>query len=93
MAESKHQKMYKNSPTLETDETGKKYIKKNTPQETEGEKDDMAPDSVMYNRHIGEVSDMHDRHLTERKDMVKRHMDEMKKSASSGTEETEVEGD
>lgn len=90
----KHEKMYANSPTLETDENGKKYIKKG-PSEAEKETartsdgtqgTPITEQGSMYERHMEEVSDMHDRHLTERKDMVKRHMKEMKKSMPEESE-------
>lgn len=90
MAEPKHKKMYANSPTLETDSDGKKYIKKNSPNEAEKKTSEVnsgtdgmqqTEHGPMYDRHMKETSDMHDRHLEERKDMVKRQMKEMKKMA------------
>lgn len=97
----KYEKMYKNSPKIDTDESGKKYIKKGpseaeeksarTSDGTEGVK--MDEHGPMYERHMKETSDMHDRHLDERKDMVKRHMKEMKKATPDGEEMIEkVEG-
>lgn len=92
----KHEKFYKNSPKLESDENGKKYIKKGGPSEAEKETartsdgtqgTPVTEQGPMYERHMEEVSDMHDRHLTERKDMVKRHMKEMKKSMPEESEE------
>lgn len=101
MAEPKHKKMYANSPTLETDEDGKKYIKKNSPNDAEKRSSEVnsGTDGIqktehgpMYERQMQELSDMNDRHLSERKDMTKRHMNEMKKATpddegESGEEE------
>lgn len=82
----RHEKMYKDSPKLATDESGKKYIKKGPTEaekktaRTEDGTEGMAEQGPMYERHMKETSDMHDRHLAERKDMVKRQMKEMKKA-------------
>jgi len=91
----RHEKMYKDSPTLASDEDGKKYIKKSP---TEAEKktarvsdgtEGMAINEhgPMYERHMKEISDMSDRHLAERKDTTKRHMKEMKKAAPENGED------
>lgn len=97
----KHEKMYANSPTLETDENGKKYIKKNSPNEAEKKTSEQSSGTdgmaitehgPMYDRHMNEVSDMHDRHLAERKDMTRRHMKEMQKiSPKDGSESGDAE--
>lgn len=89
----KHEKMYANSPKLETDEDGKKYIKKGP---TEAEKksaevndgtDGMQKHEgmPMENRHAMERRDMHNRHETEhsmqkgdKKEMHGRHEKDMK---------------
>ncbi len=105
-AEPKYKKMYKDSPTLATDESGKKYIKKGpTEAEKKASEVNAGTDGIpvtehgpMYERHIKEVSDMQDRHLAERKDITKRHMKEMQKmkpaEESTGKEEIErIKGD
>lgn len=94
-AEPKYKKMYKDSPTIASDENGKKYIKKGP---TEAEKktartSDGTEGSAInehepvYERHMKELSDMSDRHMSERKDMTKRHMKEMKSMAPSEDDE------
>lgn len=97
MAEPKHKKMYANSPTLETDESGKKYIKKNSPNAAEKKTSEVnsgtdgmqiTEQGPMYERHMKEISDMSDRHLAERKDITKRHMSEMKKNTPSDEVDT-----
>ncbi len=91
----KHEKMYANSPTLETDENGKKYIKKNSPNEAEKKSAEVNDGTdgmkVHYERQLKELSDMSDRHLAERKDMTKRHMSEMKKSTPAETGADEID--
>lgn len=71
----KHEKMYANSPTLETDKDGKKYIKKNMPTEAEKKTSEQSAgiDGIqkhesgmpMEVRHSMERGAMHTRHETE----------------------------
>lgn len=74
----RHQKMYRNSPTLETDENGKKYIKKNTAAKDENSGatlESVLPPEIqqkqskerndMFVRQQQEFMEMHSRHLTE----------------------------
>lgn len=94
--ESMSDKMYKNSPTLETDDSGKKYIKKNEPtaDQKESARVSDGTDGLVHERHTKELSDMYDRHMSERKDMVKRHMTEMKKlgpANPAGSGEAEIQ--
>lgn len=75
----RHKKMYAHSPTLETDENGKKYIKKNSPTPAEKKSaqvsdgtDGLMADQIrnnekekfaLYQKHINEYMDMHTKHM------------------------------
>ncbi len=68
--EPKHVKMYKNSPTLETDGDGKKYIKKG-PTEAEKKTSEQSSGTDGIEQHEGMPIDV--RHAHERRDMHSRH--------------------
>lgn len=77
--EPKYKKMYANSPTLETDSEGKKYIKKNNPTPAEKKSgqvsdgtDGLMAEQIrnnekekfsMYQKHVNEYMDMHTKHM------------------------------
>lgn len=78
---AKSDKMYKNSPTVKRDESGKVGIKR--PSEADGEDMGTAGDNVAGDQgsmpiDAEQVEQTHDRHQTEMKDMHKRHQDETK---------------
>jgi len=77
-------RMYKNSPKIVADESGKKKIQKGpTAAEKESARvSDGTAGIPIHERHMSEVGDMYKRHQTEYGDMVKRHVKETKSSAA-----------
>lgn len=77
------EKMYKNSPTLETDESGKKYIKKNSP--TEGEKKSARvsdgtegiPINELHQKHEKEMFDLYQNHTKQLRDVYEKQRAEI----------------
>ena len=86
-AKSKADKMYANSPTLETDDAGKKYIKKNSPTKAEKKSaqvsdgtDGLQADQIKQ-KHSGEMFEMMQRH---QKDYMETHTRHMLEAAKGG---------
>jgi len=73
------EKMYKNSPTLASDENGKKYIKKNEPTEAEkksarvNDGTDGMPLHEVHARHQNDMFQLYQKHAKEFADMHMRH--------------------
>lgn len=72
-------RMYKNSPTLESDESGKKYIKKNEPTDAEkksAQVSDGTDGIQMHEVHAKQAKerfDLYQKHDKEFMDMYTRH--------------------
>lgn len=75
-AEPKHKKMYANSPTLSSDENGKKYIKKNNPTPAEKKSAQVSDGTDGIQEHEKTMKDMSDRHAKERFDLYQKHESE-----------------